>query len=334
MVLLGIDRSRWNAEPNFAAFKAGGMSLIFCKATDGTGYKDPTFDACRAGAEGAGLVFGGYHFAEWGDPLTEADWFLSQATPRAGELVALDAEATLPAGVDPVAWSVAWSQRVHGKTGAWPLIYMNQSWLAAHNWGPVVALGDGLWLAKYDGAPTGGPVGNWPVMALKQFSSTATVPGETGPVDEDAFQGDLAALQKYTVPAPSSDWFAMATQDDLRTVIKEFFPANYSPAWLEDILRRTQSMHLYGFRAFDPAKTSPPPWTAGGDLSWLDTRQAELATAVTAGAHQPVTIDQAAADLIAASLVANPKFQQVVASAAAAVVAQMDADLANRFGPK
>lgn len=198
MTILGIDRSHFNAEPNFAQFKAGGGAFVFCKATEGTSWSDATFAACRAGTEAAGLVFGSYHFARWGDPAAEARWYLSVATPRAGELVALDAEAAIPAGVDVVAWSLAFCQAVHAACGAWPFVYMNQAWLTGHNWAPLAA-NDGLWLARYDGQPTGGPTGPFPVLAMKQYSDRGIV-GGFGPVDVDAFQGDLATLLKYAVP--------------------------------------------------------------------------------------------------------------------------------------
>jgi hypothetical protein len=41
-------------------------------------------------------------------------------------------------------------------------------------------------------------------------------------------------------------------------------------AWLEDVLRRIQSIHIHGFRAFDPDQQTPPSWRAGGDLTFLD----------------------------------------------------------------
>jgi hypothetical protein len=41
-------------------------------------------------------------------------------------------------------------------------------------------------------------------------------------------------------------------------------------AWLEDILRRVQSMHVYGFRPFNPDVAPPPDWRAGGDLTFLE----------------------------------------------------------------
>lgn len=305
MVLLGIDRSRWNNEPNFAALKAGGVSFVLCKGTDGIGYTDPTFAACRAATEAAGLVFGTYHFAEWGNPTAEATYYLAQCTPKAGELVTLDLEATLPAGVDPVAWAVTFSQHVHAAVGAWPMAYMNQSWLSGHNWGPLVAAGDGLWLAKYDNAVTGGATGNWPALAMKQYSSTANVPGESGAIDADAFQGDLAALQRYSVPGPNPTP-----------------PGGTMALTVADL-------NLLLDTSLDRSSINRPPTTLRQILVWSDNHVDDLMAAIK-GVATP-KVDQAAADLIAASLVANPDFQKLVGLAAGATTNALEADLAKKL---
>lgn len=198
-ITLGVDLSHYQPDPDFAAMAAAGIGFVIHKVTEGTGYVDPRFADRRAGAHGAGLVFGGYAFARETDPVAEARFFLDTFAPRPGELVAEDMEVNV-AGVDPVAWSVAWGSTVKAAVGCPPFLYGNQSTFAAHDWAPVLALGEGQWLARYDGAPAGQPVAGWPVLALKQFTDRAQVPGIAGPVDEDAFQGDLAALLRYAVP--------------------------------------------------------------------------------------------------------------------------------------
>lgn len=200
MTVLGIDTSHHNPLPDFAALKRSGIGFVFAKATEGLGFVDPQYAASRAGAHSVGQIFGGYHFARPGDPVAQADYFLAHATPRPGELTELDLEDTAIA--DPVAFSAAWCERVKARTGAPPLIYLNSWFLGAYDWRPVLAVGDGLWLARYDGQPTGGPSGIWPVVAFKQFTDRATVPGQPGQVDEDAFNGDLATLVKYAIPQP------------------------------------------------------------------------------------------------------------------------------------
>lgn len=202
MTLLLIDTSHHNAIPDFARLKAAGVAGVIHKITEGTGFVDPDFPAVRAGCHAEGLIFGGYAFSRLGDPHAEARFFLDTMRPQPGELVAEDLEVAV-AGVDPVGWTVTWSTDVHAALSCWPLLYGNQSEFGSHNWAPVIALGDGQWLAKYDGVPTGTPVGGWPVLTMKQYTDSASIPGEAGLVDADAFQGDLAALLRYAVPGGS-----------------------------------------------------------------------------------------------------------------------------------
>lgn len=198
MTVLGIDTSHHNALPDFAALARGGIGFILAKATEGVGFADAQYAASRAGAHAAGMIFGSYHFARPGDPVAQADYYLSVAQPRPGEICALDLEdTTIP---DPVGFADAWCRRVKAATGAPPLLYLNSWFLTSYDWSRLLADGDALWLAKYDGQPTGGPSGVWPVVAVKQFTDRATVPGQPGPVDEDAFAGDLAALARYAIP--------------------------------------------------------------------------------------------------------------------------------------
>lgn len=198
MTVLGIDLSHHNFLPDFAALKRGGIGFIFAKATEGVSFADPQYPAARAGAHSVGMIFGAYHFARAGDPVAQADYYLSVAAPAPGEIPALDMEDTTIG--DPVGFSVAWCERVHARTGCWPLIYLNSWFLGAYDWTPVVRDGDALWLARYDGQPTGGPTGVWPVISVKQYTDRATVPGQPGAVDEDAVAGDLTALARYAVP--------------------------------------------------------------------------------------------------------------------------------------
>jgi lysozyme len=198
VTVLGVDLSHHNALPNFAQMRGGGVGFVIAKATESTSFADPMYATFRSGAEGAGLIFGAYHFARLGNAAAEAAYFLRVAAPRPGELVALDLEVAV-SGVDPVAWSVQWINAVKAATGCAPLIYLNRALANGHNWAPVQALGCGLWEAIYDGSQAPIAVGGWSIVAVKQFSDRASVPGEGGLVDEDVFEGSLDALRRYTI---------------------------------------------------------------------------------------------------------------------------------------
>lgn len=189
-MILGCDLSHWQGAPDFAAIRASGREFVVLKATDGTGTVDPRFAANRRQAHAAGLVVGLYHYAQAGDPAAEADWFVRTAAPAEGEFVCLDWEV---AG-EPVGWCAAWLAAVEERLGIKALVYLNQSLRDGHDWSPVIAGGHGLWLARYDGVPDAVPSGGWPVLAMKQYSRTGSVPGIDGDVDLDVFYGEVGDL--------------------------------------------------------------------------------------------------------------------------------------------
>jgi GH25 family lysozyme M1 (1,4-beta-N-acetylmuramidase) len=193
--LLGIDISHYQGNPNEVALKAGGLSFVIEKATQGTSFLDPTYVVNRREALAAGLVNGGYHFAGGYDPVAEATFYcatVGQLNP--GELAVLDFE--IPMG-DPVPWCLAWLKTTEARLGVKPLIYLNQSTVNGFDWSPVVAGDFGLWLAKYDQLQSVTAVKWWNGEAIKQYFDKGTVGGVAGEVDQDVFFGDLAALLKY-----------------------------------------------------------------------------------------------------------------------------------------
>jgi GH25 family lysozyme M1 (1,4-beta-N-acetylmuramidase) len=205
MTILGIDISHYQGAPNFAAVKSAGIGFVFMKGTQGSSYVDPEFYTNRTNAHAAGLAVGIYHFASNTNASVEANYFCSVVgSLNHGDLVALDWEV---AGSDPVGWSLLWLRTVESRLGVKPLLYLNQSTVAAHDWTPVVRENFGLWLADYDFNSGSVPnVAHWPLIAIKQYSDRGAVSGIAGAVDLDVFEGDATALEKYgyggVAPAP------------------------------------------------------------------------------------------------------------------------------------
>lgn len=137
-----------------------------------------------------------YHFAGGGDPVAEADFFVRGCMPFAvGDVYALDWEIQHP---DPVGWAKAFTDYVHEKTGAWPMVYLNISTTNNYDWSPVLA-NCPLWLA----APSYGWDDPVPVkysVSMQQGPITTTAGVPTG-VDSDMWFGSLDALKKcgYTI---------------------------------------------------------------------------------------------------------------------------------------
>lgn len=80
-----IDVSSQNHGPsssvpiNWAAVAKDGVTAAFIKATQGTTYTNPWYLRDLRGAQAAGILTCAYHFAGSGNPITEAEYFLSVA---------------------------------------------------------------------------------------------------------------------------------------------------------------------------------------------------------------------------------------------------------------
>jgi lysozyme len=92
-----IDISHYNVFQSMTDAKQAGILGILHKATQGTGYFDPTFLNHRDQILASGLLFGAYHFGIAGDPEAQADFFLSKVGKDT--LIVLDFEGN-PQGQD------------------------------------------------------------------------------------------------------------------------------------------------------------------------------------------------------------------------------------------
>lgn len=89
MGILGQDWSSYQA----ASPSTSGIDFVFLKVTEGLSYESPRWKTQYAAARNAGLVIGFYYYPHMANsPKAEVDYFLSQVTPKSGELVILDWE--------------------------------------------------------------------------------------------------------------------------------------------------------------------------------------------------------------------------------------------------
>ena len=197
----GIDVSYHQGAIDWQQVAAAGKRFAFVRATAGTLTADMAYSANRSGARTAGLAVGSYHFANpdtaANDAGNEASWFLRNATIASGDLVpVLDFETAN--GLSPAsltAWAQTWLSQVYAATGLRPIIYTTPTFwstsMADTDWfarnGYTV-----LWIAHWTTAtqPTV-PAGNWAGngWSFWQHSSSGIVPGISGAVDLDRFNG-------------------------------------------------------------------------------------------------------------------------------------------------
>jgi GH25 family lysozyme M1 (1,4-beta-N-acetylmuramidase) len=199
----GLDLSHWQGAPDFGRIAAAGHKFVYCKATQGLNFVDQQFARNRIEAKRNGLVFGAYHFPDGADVTAEARHFAAVVgTLQVGEFVVLDQER--PAL--PASWSKTWLDLVTGFWGTKPLLYLNDSQRTGQSWAQVVAGDYGYIRAHYDNVQDFGGVAPWPFAAIKQFWDKGSVPGVSGLVDLDVFNGDVATLLRYCrqgAPAPA-----------------------------------------------------------------------------------------------------------------------------------
>ena len=204
MALNGIDIASYQAGINLFAVPC---DFVICKATEGTGYVNPDCNRAYQQAKAAGKLLGVYHYANGGNAVAEADYFLDNIQGYIGEaILCLDWEsqnnALCGTGGTARKWISDWCNRIVERTGVKPLIYASASLYSE-----VYGIGDyGLWIAQYaDNNATGYQEHPWNegkyVCAIRQYSSCGTLPGYGGRLDLDKFYGDATAWHKYTSPS-------------------------------------------------------------------------------------------------------------------------------------
>lgn len=153
MSMQGVDIASHQADMDCAKIKA---DFVIVKATQGTTYINPCFTRHYQQAKSAGKLLGAYHYASGGNPVHEADFYLSVVGTRVGEcILAVDWEHNVPGGENPVfntkgevEWCRKFAARIHERTGVWPFIYMSAGVTRRRDWTPV-ATDCPLWLAQY-----------------------------------------------------------------------------------------------------------------------------------------------------------------------------------------
>ncbi|HEY7957558.1 MAG TPA: GH25 family lysozyme [Polyangia bacterium] len=201
----GIDVSEFQGSINWSSVKASGRQFAIARVDDGT-YLDPDFATNWAGMKSAGMIRGAYQFFRASDdPIATADILLNRiGTLGPGDLApTLDVEVTDGQSVATIiAHMKSWLSYVKQKTGRTPMIYTAPGfWSQLGN--PDLSQYT-LWVANWQVNCPSLP-GGWSSFKFWQYADNGSVPGISGAVDLDEFNGSLADLQ---VVAGGADWGA------------------------------------------------------------------------------------------------------------------------------
>ncbi len=197
--LEGIDVSHWQGTINWASVAAYKKFAII-KATESTIYVDSQYATNHANARANGVRTGAYHFAQpsttAGDAVAEADWFTSHMNLTTGDLnPALDLETSNGLGTSALqTWVKTWLDRVYATTGIRPMVYTSPSFWRSYM-GDTRSIADAgytvLWIAHWGVTSPSVPGSNWggKGWTFWQYTSDGSVPGISGRVDLDRFNG-------------------------------------------------------------------------------------------------------------------------------------------------
>lgn len=154
-----------------------GVNGTIIKATQGTWYVNPSCNAQYAAAKNAGKLLGLYHYAEGGNPESEAEYFIKNISNYVGSAVlALDWEQGENNSWGNANWALRFVNKVHSLTGVYPIVYVQASAIAQV--ASCVSV-SGLWVAGYptDTASWNVPsfpykISPWEYYTLWQFTSS------------------------------------------------------------------------------------------------------------------------------------------------------------------
>jgi GH25 family lysozyme M1 (1,4-beta-N-acetylmuramidase) len=210
----GIDVSHWQGAINWGSVRNSGIQFAWIKATEGTTYKDDRFGTNYVGAYNAGVIRGAYHFArpDVSSGATQAGYFASNGGAWSRDNLTLpgvlDIEhnpyGSMCYGLSTTSmrsWIADFYNTYKARTTRDVVIYTTASWwnTCTGSWSGMGSLSP-LWVAHWGASSPTIPAG-FPTWTVWQYTSTGSVPGVSGNVDRNQFNGSrdrLLALANNT----------------------------------------------------------------------------------------------------------------------------------------
>jgi lysozyme len=230
-VVHGIDVSYYQGEVSWSEVAAAGYGFAIARINH-SDFMDPEFDRNWAGIKEAGMLRGAYQYFEPGEDVA---WQAQVVIDKLGVLGPGDLPAVIDVETDgglppaEVAQAVGeWLALVEAGTGKKPIIYTGK-----YFWQDNVASPDyadyPLWHAQYPNAcqPPAAPppdcgcantADQWSQLVFWQYSSSGSVPGISGNVDLDVFNGTIEDLEALA-SGPTGGYAAELVSVDVPTAV-------------------------------------------------------------------------------------------------------------------
>lgn len=199
----GIDVSHYQGTITWKSVKAAGIQFAYIKATEGTTYKDPNFNANYLHAYNNKVIRGAYHFARpnLSSGSAQATYFAGHGGAWSRDNLTLPGMLDLEGGcygksrASMQSWILDFYTTYKAKTGRDVVIYTSPSWWnsCTGGWSGMSArspLMDAHWTtAASPTIPNG-----FPYWTIWQYTDNGRVSGISGAVDRDRFNGSSSRL--------------------------------------------------------------------------------------------------------------------------------------------
>lgn len=214
---VGIDVSTFQGAIDWSSVKASGITFAWARATEGTGYIDPSFTINEANAKTAGVLIGAYHHARFdlntgpSGAAAEANYFWNKAKDYiAGggsylmPMVDLEGSVSGYTKTSLSQWVNTWCLTLSNNAAAVgvtirPVIYASRSF--ANTWFDSTVTQWIPWIAEWhlaspnpqSDAPSA--TSPWSTWTVWQYADNTPVPGITvNVVDGNVFNGSWSSL--------------------------------------------------------------------------------------------------------------------------------------------
>ncbi|AUH40374.1 lysozyme [Streptomyces sp. CMB-StM0423] len=204
----GIDVSHWQGSINWTSVRNAGIQFAWMKATEGTTYKDPSFNTNYPAAYRAGVIRGAYHFARPNSSsgAAQANFFASNGGAWSRDNLTLPGVLDIennPSGAACYGlsqtamrnWILDFYNTYKARTSRDVVIYTSPSWWnsCTGGWNGMASRSP-LWVANWTSAHSPSIPNGFPFYTVWQYTSTGRVAGISGNVDRDKFNGTRARL--------------------------------------------------------------------------------------------------------------------------------------------
>lgn len=186
---------------NIPLMAQNGVTACLLKATQGTGYIDPTFQERHAAATAYGLLTGSYHFMTGEDVGAQFNHWMQQAQFFSGkEAYAVDWESNSGGSTASYAQVCQMVQLFFERVGRYPLLYGSNFLHEKIPTDDSILFKCPLWIAAYSSKPTI-PI-QWQKYTLWQYTGDGqspnkpnTFPGAGNYLDVSRFDGTIDELR-------------------------------------------------------------------------------------------------------------------------------------------